>query len=62
MKSSENKRILNVNEVSERLKIHPETVRKMFRQKEIPAFKIRNGWRVKETDLLDWLEKQTIGG
>jgi len=60
MKSSENKRILNVNEVSERLKIHPEIVRKMLRTKEIPAFKIHNSWRIVESDLEKWIQEQIV--
>lgn len=41
-----------VNEAAKRLKIHPETVKRLCRQGDIPAFKIRNTWLI-EKDKLD---------
>ena len=40
----------NVIEASHRLKVHPETVKRLCRQGDLPAIKIHNTWLVtKET-------------
>ncbi len=41
----------NVMEVGKRLKIHPETVKRLCRQKDIPAVKIHNTWLIQKDDL-----------
>jgi excisionase family DNA binding protein len=43
---------LNVLEASRRLKIHPETVKRLIRQGELPANKIHNTWLINK-DTLD---------
>jgi len=43
---------LNVIEASRRLKIHPETVKRLCRQGDIPASKIHNTWLINR-DILD---------
>jgi excisionase family DNA binding protein len=40
-----------VNEVSKRLKIHPESVRRLMRQGKLPAIKFGNKWLVERTTL-----------
>ncbi len=42
----------NVIEVSRRLKIHPETVKRLCRQGDLPAAKLHNTWLVSR-DILD---------
>jgi len=42
----------NVIEASRRLKIHPETVKRLCRQGDLPAIKIHNTWLI-NTDILD---------
>lgn len=37
--------VLNANEAAEYLKDHVETVRRMARRGEIPAFKVGKDWR-----------------
>jgi len=37
---------LNVIEASRRLKIHPETVKRLCRQGDLPAVKIHNTWLI----------------
>jgi excisionase family DNA binding protein len=40
----------NVIEASHRLKVHPETVKRLCRQGDLPAIKIHNTWLItKET-------------
>ena len=43
---------LNVIEASRQLKIHPETVKRLCRQGDIPATKIHNTWLINR-DILD---------
>lgn len=42
----------NVIEASRRLKIHPETVKRLCRQGDLPAIKLHNTWLIKR-DILD---------
>ena len=42
----------NVIEASRRLKIHPETVKRLCRQGDLPATKIHNTWLIRR-DILD---------
>ncbi len=42
----------NVMEAGRRLGIHPETVKRLCRQKDIPAIKVHNTWLI-DRDVLD---------
>jgi len=42
----------NVIEASRRLKVHPETVKRLCRQGDLPATKIHNTWLISK-DTLD---------
>jgi len=42
----------NVIEASRRLKVHPETVKRLCRQGDLPAIKIHNTWLISR-DTLD---------
>ena len=42
----------NVIEASRRLKIHPETVKRLCRQGDLPANKLHNTWLIRR-DILD---------
>ena len=42
----------NVIEAGRRLKIHPETVKRLCRQGDLPAVKIHNTWLIAK-DILD---------
>ena len=43
---------LDVIEASRRLKVHPETVKRLCRQGDLPATKIHNTWLISR-DVLD---------
>lgn len=43
---------LNVIEAGRRLKVHPETVKRLCRQGDLPATKIHNTWLINR-DILD---------
>jgi excisionase family DNA binding protein len=42
----------NVIEAGRRLRVHPETVKRLCRQKDIPAIKVHNTWLI-DRDILD---------
>ena len=43
---------VNVIDASHRLKVHPETVKRLCRQGDLPAIKIHNTWLIAR-DILD---------
>ena len=45
------------NELSEILKIDVETIRRFLREDKIKGVKIGHHWRVKESDLKDFIEQ-----
>lgn len=49
--SMTDERIYTVQEVADRLRIKPQTVRKMITDGELLAFKVRDEWRIKSGDL-----------
>ena len=44
------------------LKLAEKTVYAMAQAGEIPAFKIRGQWRIKRTELDQWIDAQPRGG
>jgi excisionase family DNA binding protein len=54
MGMTETDRLLTVSEVAERLRLNPETIRRMLRDGRLIGFRIgadSAGWRVTEADL-----------
>lgn len=49
---------LTPEEVAERLKLHPQTVKRLLRQKKMPGYKIEGSWRILPSELLKWMEAQ----
>lgn len=47
--------MLTIEEVAERLKLHPNTVRRYARWGKLPAVKFGRVWRVEEKDLEDFV-------
>jgi len=43
---------LDANEAAARLKVHPETVKRLIRMKQLPARKFGNKWLI-DRDVLD---------
>ena len=41
-----------VEEVAQALKLHPYTIRRLSREKKIPAFKFGGQWRFNKEDIL----------
>ena len=47
-----------VEEVAKALRVDPYTIRRLCREKKLPAFKFGGQWRFKKEKLDAWLEKQ----
>jgi len=54
-------KILTVREVAEIIKVKPITVREMFRQKRLRAFKVGKSWRTTERMLEEDIEALSEG-
>jgi len=52
--------IYTPEEVAKKLKVSEQTVRRYLRENKIKGFKIGNNWRIKENDLLAFIDKQTL--
>jgi excisionase family DNA binding protein len=54
-------RLLDSEEAAALLKIHPKTLQKMARKKEISGVQIGKLWRFRASVLNEWLEKKVAG-
>lgn len=54
--------VLTIKDVAALLKLAEKTVYAMAAAGEIPAFKIRGQWRIKRTELDQWIDAQPRGG
>jgi excisionase family DNA binding protein len=51
--------ILTVRELSEHLRVHPTTVYRLLRTRQIPGFRVGSDWRF-DIDMIDrWFSEQT---
>ena len=53
--------IMTVTDVAEYLKISEVTTYKFVQEGKIPGFKVGRHWRVKRSDLAEFIEKQKKG-
>lgn len=51
-------KLYTVNEVSEILNVHPNTIRLWIKDKSLKAVKVGKQWRVKEIDLQGFIKEQ----
>jgi excisionase family DNA binding protein len=54
----ENIRLLTLSEAANLLQISTRTLQRMIRSGELPAFKVGGQWRVRETQLKQWVESR----
>ena len=52
---------MNVSDAAALLGVHIQTLRRLARQKKIPAFKVGRDWRFPREALLRWVEEQQLG-
>ncbi len=50
-------KMLKAKEAADFLNVHLETIRRLARQNEIPAFKVGKGWRFSEETLKKWADE-----
>lgn len=53
-------RLMTPEEVAERLAIKPKTVRNFLREGRIKAVKVGRLWRIRESDLLEYMKGERI--
>ncbi len=46
--------VYTVDEVADALKLHPYTIRRLSREKKIPAFKFGGQWRYRKDEMEKW--------
>ena len=51
-------RCLSVKETAARLGVSPHTVYTLVREGDLPAFRVRNQWRVTELTLADYMQAE----
>jgi|GraSoiStandDraft_57_1057295.scaffolds.fasta_scaffold1061706_1 excisionase family DNA binding protein len=49
---------LTAEEVATKLRLSPETVMRLLRQKKLPGFKVGGTWRISQKDLEHYIEEQ----
>jgi excisionase family DNA binding protein len=54
----ENIRLLTLSEAANLLQVSTRTLQRMIRNGELPAFKVGGQWRVRETQLRQWVENR----
>jgi excisionase family DNA binding protein len=47
-----------INEVAAYLKVHPTTVYRLLRSKQLPAFRVGTDFRFRRADIDDWIRKK----
>ncbi len=48
-----------VREVAEYLRVHPRTIRKMILDGQVQAIKVRDEYRIRQSALEDYIQKQS---
>ena len=48
-----------VEEVAKVLRLHPYTVRRLCREKKVPAFKFGGQWRFDKSEIEQWRKEQS---
>ncbi|HMA82238.1 MAG TPA: helix-turn-helix domain-containing protein [Candidatus Binatia bacterium] len=49
-------RLLTLPEAAELLHVSTRTVQRMIRRKDLPAFKVGGQWRLRESQLTQWIQ------
>ncbi|MET0503339.1 MAG: helix-turn-helix domain-containing protein [Candidatus Binatia bacterium] len=54
----ENIRLLTLAEAADLLQVSTRTLQRMIRNGDLPAFKVGGQWRLRETQLQQWVENR----
>jgi excisionase family DNA binding protein len=49
------KAVFTIGEVAEILRVHPTTIYRMLKRKELPGFKVGGNWRIGASALDRWI-------
>ncbi|MGD8622899.1 MAG: helix-turn-helix domain-containing protein [Anaerolineae bacterium] len=60
MSTAEPQSFLTPQEVSNLLRVSVYTVRRWIKEGNLPAYKVGRGWRIRESDLDEWLSQQRL--
>jgi len=52
--------VYTVDEVASALKLHPYTIRRLSREKKIPAFKFGGQWRFRKDEIDKWSKNPQV--
>ena len=52
------KEVLTLDETAEILKVHPSTVYRLLKNKQIPAFKLGSDWRFNAESIERWIKER----
>ena len=55
-------KVLTVREVSEYLRVHPSTIYRLLRQRQLPAFRVGSDWRFNVEAIDRWRAAMEKGG
>jgi excisionase family DNA binding protein len=47
--------VMTLDEVADYLRVHPSTVYRLLKQKQLPAFKMGSDWRFNQESIDRWL-------
>jgi excisionase family DNA binding protein len=50
--------IMTVSDVAAFLHVHPATVYKMLKHRELPGFRIGSDWRFNRAEILGWIKEK----
>jgi excisionase family DNA binding protein len=53
--------LLTPKQVAERLRVSPDTVKRMLRNGEMPGFRLGGQWRIPEDKFEEWIQKLQAG-
>ena len=52
--------LITVEELAQRLKVHPRTIQRVIQRKELPAIRIGRQWRFRKEWVESWLDQSTV--
>jgi len=58
----DNIRLLTLDEAATLLHVSKRTLQRMIKTRELPAFKVGGQWRLRESQLRQWVENRETGG
>jgi excisionase family DNA binding protein len=58
----DNIRLLTLDEAAALLQVSKRTLQRMIKIHELPAFKVGGQWRLRETQLRQWVEHRELSG